>query len=327
MIVGSAMASVSEHKPLLDVEIEVDYEALPTSSVATNMLAGALAGISEHTVMFPLDSIKTRMQVLQPNPQAIYSGVMNAVSRISTTEGFKALWRGVNSVIIGAGPAHALYFATYEKCKEVFKGKGEGNFLAHGAAGACATIVSDGLMNPFDVVKQRMQVHGSTYRSVSECALSILRNEGVSAFYVSYPTTVMMTIPFQSIQFVTYEYFRKRLNPTGKYDPKTHVVAGAMAGGVAAAVTTPLDVAKTLLQTRGVVSDSAIRHASGMVDAFKLIHQKNGWLGFTRGMQARVLSHMPATAICWTTYEFMKMILSTAPLAKEPIKLAETSQS
>jgi solute carrier family 25 iron transporter 28/37 len=46
---------------------------------------------------------------------------MNAVSRISTTEGSLALWRGVNSVLIGAGPSHALSFSTYEGCKSLFR--------------------------------------------------------------------------------------------------------------------------------------------------------------------------------------------------------------
>ena len=35
-----------------------DYEQLPTTSVATNMTAGAIAGILEHCVMYPLDSVK-----------------------------------------------------------------------------------------------------------------------------------------------------------------------------------------------------------------------------------------------------------------------------
>lgn len=40
---------------------EIDYEGLSHDSVAINMLAGALAGISEHAVMYPVDSIKVRL--------------------------------------------------------------------------------------------------------------------------------------------------------------------------------------------------------------------------------------------------------------------------
>lgn len=35
-----------------------DYESLPTNSLSTNMTAGALAGVMEHIVMYPLDSVK-----------------------------------------------------------------------------------------------------------------------------------------------------------------------------------------------------------------------------------------------------------------------------
>lgn len=37
-----------------------DYEQLPTPSTSTNMIAGAAAGILEHCVMYPMDSIKVR---------------------------------------------------------------------------------------------------------------------------------------------------------------------------------------------------------------------------------------------------------------------------
>lgn len=36
-----------------------------------------------------------------------------------------------------------------------------------------------------------------------------------------------------------------------------------------------------------------------------------GPIGFFKGMGARVLYSMPATAICWSTYEFFKFVLSS----------------
>jgi solute carrier family 25 iron transporter 28/37 len=132
---------------------DYDYEALPESTpLYIQLTAGALAGIAEHAIMYPFDFIKTRMQVLNPSPQAVYHGITHALERITSTEGVRAMWRGVSSMIAGAGPAHALYFATYEQCKEAFGGnEGSGHhFIATSTAGACASITSDALMNPFD---------------------------------------------------------------------------------------------------------------------------------------------------------------------------------
>lgn len=40
-----------------------DYEQLPTPSTATNMIAGGAAGILEHCVMYPVDSIKVSVDL------------------------------------------------------------------------------------------------------------------------------------------------------------------------------------------------------------------------------------------------------------------------
>jgi hypothetical protein len=40
---------------------EVDYEALPTTSVKVQLLAGAIAGIAEHTIVYPIDAIKVEI--------------------------------------------------------------------------------------------------------------------------------------------------------------------------------------------------------------------------------------------------------------------------
>jgi len=174
-------------------------------------------------------------------------------------------------------------------------------------------------MNPFDgkfcnkskhgrnqahrivVIKQRMQLHNSVYTSIWNCARTVFRTEGMTAFYVSYPTTLCMTVPFTAIQFMAYESTSKVLNPSGRYDPYTHCFAGGVAGGFAAGVTTPLDVIKTLLQTRGTAQDAELRNVKGLWQAAKIIQKRDGWKGFFRGFKPRIVTTMPSTAICWYT--------------------------
>jgi hypothetical protein len=75
--------------------------------------------------------LQTRMQVVNPSPTAVYSGISNAMLTISKVEGFRTLWRGVSSVVIGAGPAHAVYFATYESVKHAMGGNEGGKHQHH----------------------------------------------------------------------------------------------------------------------------------------------------------------------------------------------------
>lgn len=52
-----------------------DYETLPTDNVGTHMIAGAIAGVMEHCLMYPLDSVKVRI------PFCIFSGISFAILR------------------------------------------------------------------------------------------------------------------------------------------------------------------------------------------------------------------------------------------------------
>jgi solute carrier family 25 iron transporter 28/37 len=81
------------------------------------------------------------MQIINPSAGGLYTGLSHAVSTIYRIEGLRTLWRGVSSVIVGAGgfvydeweiqdtsntvatgPAHAVYFGTYEIVKEAMGG-------------------------------------------------------------------------------------------------------------------------------------------------------------------------------------------------------------
>ena len=74
------------------------------------------------------------MQQLVPDPRANYRNVADAMYRIVRYEGVRNPVRGISAVVGGAGPAHALYFATYEKLKKTLSNKpgGHGSPLTQG---------------------------------------------------------------------------------------------------------------------------------------------------------------------------------------------------
>lgn len=178
----------------------------------------------------------------------------------------------------------------------------------------------------------------SPYSGLVHCGTTILRTEGMGAFYRSFSTQMIMNIPYQITQLVTYEFLRKKLNPKGTYDPTTHFVAGGVAGALASAVTTPLDVAKTLLNTQEpcpgaqaaqeVLPQTKPRPIVGVYNALQTIYKVNGISGFAKGLYARVLFTTPAAAISWSVYEFFKHWLSLGEDAKiAPMVVAATAPS
>lgn len=172
---------------------------------------------------------------------------------------------------------------------------------------------------PGAVVKQRMQMFNSPYKSVLQCVRTVRRTEGLGAFYRSYTTQLTMNVPFQAIHFITYEFMQEQVNPRREYNPLSHVFAGGVAGAVAAAATTPLDVCKTLLNTQENTALSSLNisgHLSGMVNAFRTVYQLGGVAGYFRGVQARVIYQIPSTAIAWSVYEFFKYFLTKHKLEK-----------
>ena len=150
-------------------------------------------------------------------------------------------------------------------------------------------------------------MYNTPYRGVVHCAKVVYRTEGIKAFYRSYTTQLSMNIPFQVVHFTAYEYQQDIFNYSRKYNPLSHMLSGAGAGAVAAAITTPLDVAKTLLNTyeqkRGTTREKRVH---GMFNAMIKIYQTSGLRGYFKGVTARVVYQIPSTAVCWSVYEFFK---------------------
>lgn len=280
---------------------EDPYESLPAgNNTGIHMLAGAAAGTFEHCFMYPADVIRTRMQLLvQPSQQNLSS----------TSKLFRQLYPGVSVVFVGAGPAHALYFAAYEYLKrQLMDIESVNKVLAYAVAGCGATLLHDAVMNPVDVIKQRMQVSNSQFTRPRDCASHIFKNEGFKAFYRSYLTQLTMNLPYQSLHFITYECMQDILNKNRDFKPLAHIISGGVAGGLAAACTTPLDVCKTLLNTqeKQALKSANMDKVTGLFNAARVVYRCRGPQGFFLGMPARILVSAPSTAIAWSVYEFFK---------------------
>ena len=76
----------------------------------------------------------------------------------------------------------------------------------------------------FTAVKQRMQQFKSRYSSSMQCAQSMLGKEGMGSFYRAYGTQICMNVPQQCIHFASYEYFKRKLNPTNEYRSVIYVI-------------------------------------------------------------------------------------------------------
>lgn len=188
-------------------------------------------------------------------------------------EGFFRLWRGAPAVVLGSVPSHAAYFSMYEAAKEILGVNRPGHHpVAAALTGALSTSVHDFISTPMDMVKQRLQL--GYYNGLFHCMRSISAEEGVISLWRSYPTTLLMNIPYAAVVVSANESFKKFLTPVfGPLNVTTYIISGALAGSLAAAATCPLDVLKTRLQTQGL---SGWHGSSSGTDVNSSVSGENG---------------------------------------------------
>jgi solute carrier family 25 (mitochondrial thiamine pyrophosphate transporter), member 19 len=93
-------------------------------------VAGISASILSKTMVFPLDTVRKRLQIQGPNRNryiggarmpAYEKGVIRTLLTIVQREGWKGLYRGLGVSLIKAAPASAVTMWTYERALNIMK--------------------------------------------------------------------------------------------------------------------------------------------------------------------------------------------------------------
>lgn len=304
--------------------ISTFFEFVATMNNQHHAMAASVGAMITTTIVTPLDVVKVRLQAqlllntpklkgrcnLIPNHCTRFYTASSIRSHQNTTwsllrniakyEGIVSLWRGFVPSIVVTVPTSALYLTSYEKLSCIGKDYFPTSMVPV-VAGAVSRVLTASVVSPLEVLRtktQATQAIGSL-----KVAERIFKREGLRGYYRGYMATLARDVPFSAIYWSLYEPIkRQHIWSRPSNVPYNEFIAGALAGIVAAIVTTPFDVVKTMQQVH-INKKSPANQI--LVD---LIRKKGAGALFT-GVQARVVRIAPACAIMISTYEFGKNYL------------------
>uniref|UniRef100_A0A093V6L8 Succinate/fumarate mitochondrial transporter n=1 Tax=Talaromyces marneffei PM1 TaxID=1077442 RepID=A0A093V6L8_TALMA len=289
-------------------------EGTPPTSIATTLIAGGGAGMSEVLVCHPLDTIKVRMQLSRranrfgPPPQ----GVVGTAVGIVRNEGFFGLYNGLGAVIGGIIPKMAIRFTSYEYYKRLLTDKDtmkisrNGTFLAGLAAGITEAVT---VVNAVEVIKIRLQAlhkapNGALvpkYKGTSEAISTLIRTEGISFLWRGVTLTALRQGTNQAANFTVYTELKTGLQ---KWQQQNHhnihnkleakelpsyqtTIIGLISGAVGPFFNAPIDTIKTRIQQAPVIpGKSSLSHIMTITTDML---RNEGARSFYKGITPRVI--------------------------------------
>lgn len=232
------------------------------------------------TSLFPLDTLKTRLQ---------------SSAGFWASGGFRGVYNGIGSAVVGSAPGAALFFVTYDGVKRACASRrmgAAGETGVHMLAASLGEIAACAVRVPTEVVKQRAQAkqHPSSLSALTHI-LGQRRRHGFGhvwrELYRGWSITVMREVPFTVIQFPLWEGLKKwalRKRQTTRPGDVTGIesaIFGSISGAIAAGLTTPLDV----LKTRMMLSKERV----GAIDMVRRVWAAGGGRIFFSGLGPRTM--------------------------------------
>ncbi|CAN1162229.1 Solute carrier family 25 member 44 [Linum perenne] len=312
----------------IHIPAEINWEMLDKSKFFF-LGAAMFSGVS--AALYPVVLIKTRQQVAQSETSA-----MRTAFGIVRNEGFRALYRGVGTSLMGTVPARALYMGALEVTKSyvgtatVRLGFPDATAaaIANASAGLSAAMAAQLVWTPVDVISQRLMVQGCgnpsngsicRYTNGIDVLRQIMKTDGLRGLYRGFGLSILIYAPSNAVWWTSYSVAQRMVwddgnrvgsNVAFRPDSKTIMavqgVSAAVAGGVSALITMPLDTIKTRLQV--LKGEENGNHGPTVRQTFKNLVKEGGWMACYRGLGPRWASVSMSATTMITTYECLKRL-------------------
>ncbi|KAL6239675.1 hypothetical protein BDW75DRAFT_227031 [Aspergillus navahoensis] len=196
----------------------------PTSQ----FLSGGFGGMVAQCFVYPLDTLKFRMQC-----EVVEGGLKGnqliaaTAQKVWNKNGIFGFFRGLPLGLIGMFPYAAIDLSTFEYLKRTLLARKACQYSCHeddvplsnfttGAIGAISGGVSASVVYPLNVLRTRMQaqgtvLHPTTYNSVMDVARKTVQSEGFRGFYKGLTPNLLKVAPAVSISYVVYENSKRLL--------------------------------------------------------------------------------------------------------------------
>jgi len=248
-----------------------------------HLLIGGFSRGCVITLLYPLDTIKTRTQN-------------------SYHQSYKLpLYYGYNVAISTQIPYGMIVFGMYENIKEVlFKYHPEMNKSnVYISSALLSDFMGSAFLSPCEIIKQNMQI--GKYNSVYMAYKRIMYLDGFKGFYKGYTGLLMRDLPFRAIQLPLYEFLKEKYTHHSDSSLSNSLkisFVGAIAGMTAASITNPIDVIKTRLMCSNFNLNvkEVINHISSV----------EGMGGFLYGITYRTVYLGLSSSLFFLIYEGVK---------------------
>ncbi|KAK4544980.1 hypothetical protein LTR36_003885 [Oleoguttula mirabilis] len=281
--------------------MDTRQSALVDSPYLRSLLAGGIAGTTVDTSLYPLDTLKTRLQ---------------SSAGFWASGGFRGVYNGIGSAVVGSAPGAALFFVTYESVKRHLASRqlsGYSETAGHMLAASLGEVAACAVRVPTEVVKQRAQAgQYPTSLTALTSILSQRRTHGLvhvwRELYRGWSITVLREVPFTVIQFPLWEGMKKwALRQRQSTRPKDvtgaeSAVFGSISGAIAAGLTTPLDVLKTRLMLA--------KQRESVLVITRRIWQEEGGKAFFSGIGPRTMWISIGGAVFLGSYQWASNLLA-----------------